>query len=187
MAEPKVKAVVTRTREFRAFAELSYAHWVILENAKTEREGWSYECLAANILAAFKMEAYVNHIGPLLFQNWEERRSWRSKLKRVLEHLGVTPDADERFRTLGDVFQVRNQVAHGQSKTLSEEVEETGEMEELRRRKPQESWEERSTLEFAKRAYEHTESIIRQLHARAGRDDAELRRSGHSYSIKLTE
>ena len=84
MDEPRVKAVVTRQREFRAFAELSHAHWVILDNAKTKRDGWFYECLTANILAAFKVEAYLNHLGPLLFRDWEERHPWPTKPARPI-------------------------------------------------------------------------------------------------------
>ena len=44
-------------------------------------------------------------------------------------------------------------------------------------------WEEHCTLEFARRAYEDTEAIMRQIHLAAGLDEADLRRSGHSYTI----
>ena len=144
-----------------------------------------------------EQEAETVSNGPTLQHGWHTDRgqvnlltvslSWCIHLLEPFDYALAQPDADERFRTLGDVFRIRNQVAHGRTKTLNQEVEETGEMEELRRRKPQEFWEERSTLEFAEQAYEHTASIIRQLHAGAGRDDAELRRLGHSYSIERTE
>jgi hypothetical protein len=190
MPSRRVRAEIERSRSFRGFAELCQAHWVILENAKTKRDGWLYECLTANILAAFKMEAYFNHSGLLLFANWdkiERGLSKRKKLDKILAKIGLVrmPD-DERLATLESLFELRDGVAHARTQELSQSVTvEEGDIEELRRRKPLTKWEALSTIKFATLAYEHTESLIEEIHAAAGFDPADLHRSGHSYSLRV--
>lgn len=89
---------------------------------------------------------------------------------------------------LGDLFSFRNCVAHGKSEILDPpEVVEVGEIEGLRRKRPLMEWEKRCTIEFARRAYEDTEAIMRQIHLAAGLDEADLWRSGHSYRIGNVE
>ena len=48
-------------------------------------------------------------------------------------------------------------------------------------------WERLCTVEFARRTYEDTEAIMRIIHSAAGLDEADLRRSGHSYTISNVE
>lgn len=190
MSSRRVRAEIKRSRSFRGFAELCQAHWVILENAKAKRDGWLYECLTANILAAFKMEAYFNHAGSLLFANWdkiERGLSKRKKLDKIISRIGlVKKPHDQRLATLDSLFELRDGVAHARTHELCEPVTvEEGDIEELRRRKPLAKWEALSTIEFATLAYEHTESLIEEIHAAAGFDAADLHRSGHSYSLRV--
>lgn len=184
MCEPDVRVTVTREREFRAFAELSYAHWVILEKAKVQRDGWSYECLTANLLAAFKVEAYLNHIGPVLVPDWKEREPWHRKLKRIWDELSGSTITDSEVAFIEELFTIRNELAHGRTEWLHEDGVEQGPVEELRQRRPQVLCEQRATLEFAEKAYDQTESLIRRMHTAAGRDESELSRGGHSYVLK---
>jgi len=192
MSSRRVRAEIERSRSVRGFAELSQAHWVILENAKTKRNGWAYECLTANILAAFKMEAYFNHAGSLLFEEWDkiERHlsKWK-KLDKILAQIGLakTPD-DQRFATLNCVFELRDAVAHARTQKLSQPPTiEEGYIEDLRRGKPLTKWEALSTIDFATVAYENTESLIKDIHTAAHFDPQDLKRSGHSYSLKVLE
>jgi hypothetical protein len=162
------------------------AHWVLVDNAKKQRPGSLYECLAANILAAFKLEAYLNHLGPLILADWDEKRGWHFKLERIRKHLGVKPH-DPRFQRLDEIFTLRNQVAHGKTTKQVTEGIEIGDTEELRRRRPLAFWEERCTPEFSELAWRHTQAIIKWLHRAAGRDPQELRRPGASYSIHYVD
>jgi len=192
MASSRVRAEVTRSRDFRGFAELIHAHWVILDNAKGKREGWLYECLTANILAAFKMEAYFNHVGSLLFSDWEQterKLSKRRKLNKILSKLGIVKaDHDPRYTTLNTVFELRDAVAHARTELLSEESSvEEGHVEDLRRRRPMTKWEQLSTIEFATQAFQDTQSVIEEIHAAAKFDPRDLLRSGHSYSLRVLE
>ncbi len=45
---------------------LSHGNGVLLENAEECRPGYHYETLASLIPAAFKFEAFLNHIGSLV-------------------------------------------------------------------------------------------------------------------------
>ncbi len=192
MGTGRVKAKVKRWRNVNTSAELSHANWVLLENTEQKREGWFYECLTTIVVAAFKFEAYLNHVGKALFPSfWSEmeRLPHKQKRKIICAHLRIVEaDGERPWRTLGDLFRFRNCVAHGKSEILDpSQVVEFGEIEDLRRKRPLTEWEERCTIEFARRAYEDTEAIMRKIHLAAGLDEADLRRSGHSYTISNVE
>ena len=109
---------VKRSRTANTSAELSHANWVLLENAKQEREGWFFECLATIMVAAFKFEAYLNHVGKALFPAfWSEMEYLPHKQKQTIicAHLHlVKVDGAAPWQTLGDLFRFRNCVAHGE-------------------------------------------------------------------------
>ena len=189
MGTGKVQATVRRSRQVNTFAELSHANRVLLENAEQKREGWFYECLTTIVMAAFKFEAYLNHAGKAIFpSSWNkmERLSHREKRKRICAHLHIVEaDGESRWQTISDLFTFRNSVAHGKSEVLDPpEAVEVGETEQLRRKKPLAAWEQLCTVDFARRAYEDTEIVMKQIHSAAGLDEADWRRSGHSYSIR---
>jgi hypothetical protein len=188
MTDRQIIARVKRKREFRAFAELSHADWVLLENAREQREGWLYECMASILISAFKVEAYINHAGKALFPYWDEmdRLPVKSKLNIIRSHLGMdTKDGQRPFQTLHDLFEFRNDLAHCRDEILDppESIEE-GDVEEIRRKYPQTSWESKCTVEFAERANKDTEDIIKELHSKAGLPENDLRRAGHGYSLR---
>jgi hypothetical protein len=146
------------------------------------------ECLTTIVIAAFKFEASLNHVGKGIFAStWNkmERLSHTQKRKNICAHLCIAQEDDKRpWQTIGDLFKFRNWVAHGRSEVLDPpEAVEVGEIEQLRRKKPLTAWENLCTIEVARRAYEDTEAIIKQIHSVAGLDEADLRRSGHSYTI----
>jgi hypothetical protein len=188
MDDERVRATVKREREVKTFAELSNANWVLLENIEEQREGWFYECMTAILISAFKFEAYLNHVGASLFPYWAEmeRLPHKNKLNIIRTHLNIEKaDGKRPYQTLKNLFTFRDAVAHGKTEYIDPpESVEVGHMEELRRKKPLTRWEELCTIEFAKRAYEDTETIIKQIHSTAGLNIADFRRSGHSYTIK---
>jgi hypothetical protein len=188
MADTKIIASVKRTREFRAFAELSHANRVLLENAQEQREGWLYECMASILTSAFKIEAYLNHAGTALFPDWgkKDRLSVKKKLNIIRSHLGMGIKDEQRpYSTLEDLFRFRNALAHGRDEILDppESIEE-GNVEEIRRKYPQTFWESKCTVEFAERADKDTEDIIKDLHSKAGLPKNDLRRAGRGYSLR---
>ena len=185
--EERVRAKVSRSRNVNMFGELSYANWVLLENALEKRDEYLYDLMSCLVFAAFKHEAFINHIGFRLIPNWNEleRCPGREKLEALEKHLGLNIDNSRRpFQTLHDLFAARDQLAHGKPVLLEHEnIVEAGTREEIRRRKPLTKWELLCTIEFAKRAYDDTEEIAEMLWSAAGLDVGELRSRGHSYSI----
>jgi hypothetical protein len=188
MDDEIVKATVKRERKVNTFAELSHANHVLLENTAERREGWFYECMTAILMSAFKFEAYLNHLGEILFPYWNqmEQLSHKKKLNIICSHLGIENDNGKRpYQTLENLFGFRNKIAHGKSEYLDPpDSVEVGNIEEIRRKMPLTKWEELCTIKFAKQTYEDTETIIEQLHTKAGLDITDLRRSGHYYEIK---
>jgi hypothetical protein len=169
------------------FGELSKANLVLLQNATKERSGHFHELITCLVFAAFKHEAFINHLGFKLISEWNaiERSPHRDKLEKLSTHLGVAIDKERRpFQTLHDLFEARDASAHGKPDHLTHEnVVESGTPEELRRKKPMTEWESLCTVEFAKRAYDDTEQIAELLWGAAALDRSELRSRGHGYSI----
>jgi hypothetical protein len=187
MANGRVRARVKRERYVKTFAELSHANWVLLENVEQQPSGWFYECMAAILTSAFKFEAYLNHVGEATFPYWAEmeRLPHKAKLNIIRKHFGLASrDGCRPYQTLTDLFRFRDALAHGKSEYLDPpETIEIGHAEELRRKKPLAQWEELCTMDFAKRAYEDTEEIIRQIQESAGLDISDLFCGGHSYKL----
>lgn len=178
----KIKA----TRHVNVFAELSHGNSVLLENAKEQRPGYHYETLAAVLMAAFKFEAFLNHLGTLTIPFWSsiERLAHRNKLEVLATHLNIEMDYSRRpFQTLSELFQARDGIAHGKPELLETEMIKNGMPHELDAEKPKTRWEEICTLDFAERAYEDTEEIARVFWTASKLDSLEFRQNGFSYSI----
>ena len=186
MSDDKITAKIKRERQVNTFAELRHANTVLLDNAREQRNGCSYEFMTVILLAAFKLEAYLNHVGELLFPYWNEMESLsiRSKLEIIRQHVGLPNTNGARpFQTITPLFRFRNAIAHGKSEFLETGTEETGTIEELRRRKPLTKWEEWNTLEFAVRATADINDVIETIHAAAGLNSDDLRLMGHAYTM----
>ena len=98
MGTGRVKAKVKRWRAVNTSAELSHANWVLLENTEQQRDGWFYECLTTLMVAAFKFEAYLNHVGKALFPTfWSEmeRLPHKQKRKIICAHLHIVEVGSE--------------------------------------------------------------------------------------------
>ena len=188
MKNAKVRAIVNRRRDVNTFAKLSHANYILLENTEKKNDGYFYECMATILMSAFKFEAYLNHLGVILFPYWNEMErnlAYKAKLNIIRSHLKIKKTDGERpYQTLKDLFRFRNDVVHGKSEFLTETVEEEGSIEELRRKKPLTQWEKLCTIEFAKRSYKDTEKIVREIHEKAGLDEFELYHPVNSYTIQ---
>ncbi len=117
MTDERIKADVKRERDVKTFAILSNANCVLLANAEKKRDGWFYECMTPILMAAFKFEAYLNHVGAALFPYWEEmeRLPHKAKLNIIRSHLGIDKTDGERpYQTLTDLFCFRDAIAQGQ-------------------------------------------------------------------------
>ena len=55
-----------------SFAHLYNGAYCQLKAAESEGRGSFYNILSAMLLSAFSVEAYLNHLGPHLFEHWDE-------------------------------------------------------------------------------------------------------------------
>lgn len=144
----------------------------------------SWQFLSSAVLTAFAFEAYLNHIGPQTVDDWDtkERFPVWSKFKLLWKALGVTFPRGKSVRplkTVADLFSFRDSLAHGRSHELwSEKHQSIDEFEkensDLVGSQLRTDWESRiQTSEFAERAREDVEAVIRTLDA-ARKDNRDI-------------
>jgi hypothetical protein len=180
------KSKIISERYVNVFAELSHGNHILLENAKERMEGYHYETIASIIVAAFKFEAFLNHLGFLVIPFWTsiERLPHKNKLEILIKHLNVKVDRGSRpFQTLKELFQARDGIAHGKPEFLQVERIKDGLPNELDADKPMTGWETICTLEFAERACEDTERIAEVLWDASGLEKMLLRHNGFTFRI----
>lgn len=170
----KHKAKVSKERQVNTYAEMRHASRVILEKAEQDPEGSFYQVMASLIFTAFMMEAYLNHIGQLIFKCWndlEERLSPKSKLNLIAEKLGLITNYGKRpYQTFSELFKFRNSVAHGKSVSLkSEQIRLVdGKFDKYVHEFLETPWEQYCTSKNAKLALEDMEAIMEEVHKAAG-------------------
>lgn len=169
----KRKLSVSSMRRILTYVYLySAAEWA-LEQAELTEEGRFYNCMSSNILSAFCIEAYLNHISSELLPYWDDEVrkgiSTPNKLKIICYHLNLTPDFSHRpFQSFKHILKFRNLTAHGTSVNISsQEIQTVHDGEQVKY--PKTWWEKQSNLVIAKRWLADTESIITQIHETAGK------------------
>jgi len=112
--------------------------WEIVEAEATLAteldEGWRNPTLVAMVFAFHTVEAYLNYIGELLAPDiWKDERNffrrepyrgWDGKLRKVMELVALPwPDPVGRpLKTILELKQLRDLIAHGKSERLAGEV-----------------------------------------------------------------
>lgn len=183
MADDHEKIEVSRKRRFNPYTELSHGHAVLLENLREQKEGWHYEAMACNVVAAFKCEAVLNEIGDRFLKGWEyaERLPWRNKIELLAAQFNWKPDfGAEPLQTVSSLFRARDEIAHAKPAILESKGVESGTREDLRRRHPKTFWEELCTIDFAEKASQQSEAFAELLANAAGIEMKHLR---HHYTV----
>ena len=170
----KKKVVVTKERNVTTYAEMWHTSYCLLVKGREELKMSVHQFRASLIFTAFTIEAYLNHIGAIIFFCWEdlERLSPKQKLNIIAERLNIKIDYGKRpWQIMKKLFQFRNDIAHGKSlKVKSEKIlplEEHSDVDfsELLERT---RWEKYCTEENAVRAREDVEAIVKIIHSTAG-------------------
>jgi hypothetical protein len=186
----KRKLGVSSTHSVFTYVRLHEAAKCVLEQAEATEEGRFYHCMCSNVLSAFCIEAYLNHICEKLVPYWNDELkkdiSVRNKLTIICGHLNLTLDFSCRpFQSWDDIFAFRNQLAHGKSENISYHGTQTIRDDELPKY-PKTWWEECSNIVTAKRWLADTESMVTKIHEAAGKGGAPfLVPSTHSYVATL--
>lgn len=169
MAETR-RVRVSKRRTLNTYAELWVGSEFLYRRATDEKRGAYWAAMASLILAAFTFEAYLNHVGPKIFDTWTERRSNRSKWAMICKKLGLSFPRGERLaRSIADLFRFRNALAHGKSEVFEPgpriENAERFEKPDYYRGRPQAWWEKFcSDLENVQRVRADVNEVIRKIH-----------------------
>jgi len=119
----KRKVKIEKTRQVNTYKIMWQGSYWTLDQARKEVGGSFYQITASLIFTAFTLEAYLNHIGKIVFQCWDDldRLSPNAKINVIAEKLNVNNDNSKRpFQTIRILFDFRNDIAHGKTITLSD-------------------------------------------------------------------
>lgn len=148
-----------------------------------ERDGVFHEMMAALMMTAFSLEAYLNFIGWSKLANWNERKKIHDKLKAVCEALGIKADYDKRpLSTVGDLIEFRNMIAHGKPRIVKDKRIAEGTHDELTAelRGYQAELDRIVTPDFVKTAYDDVEKLWQEMLTAANIDVMETLDGGGS-------
>lgn len=176
----KKKYLVSKKRTIHTYSEIWRASYWTLWNAQNENKGSHYQIMASLIFTAFALEAYLNHVGQRVFRCWHalERLSPQGKMSIIAEKLNVKIDSSKRpFQTIKNLFDFRNELAHGKTISLHpiEEVIIADEiLNEYMHNAPKMEWEKYCNLKNAERARVDVEKVMLRFHKAAGITDEPL-------------
>jgi hypothetical protein len=122
--------------------------------------------MSTMLFCAFTMEAFLNHMGGLLFKSWpklKKQLSPKAKLALIEEQLEIELDRDKRpFSTFKEIFKYRNWLVHGKTEEIPEPTvikTKIGPDSEFKSK-----WQKRTTYENAKRFKEDTYRMMDKIY-----------------------
>lgn len=167
------KVAETKEREVKTYAEMWHTSHCLLKKGLQNPEGSFHQFMASLVFTAFTLEAYLNHIGPKVFNCWEdlERLGPKEKLNVISEQLDVDINYGIRpWQVMKQLFGFRNDIAHGKSVVIK-----TNDLKPLHKHFDEQfgqlvrtKWEKFCTQKNAERAREDVEAIVQFLYE-AGR------------------
>ena len=168
----KLKSVVRGEFETISFAYMNIGAAHMLELAGSSDDGQLYNLISGITFSAFTLEAYFNHLGAHLHDDWlkkERRLPKLQKYKSFCKDLDIEFDFNKRpYSTITKMFSFRDTMAHG--KTTSDEInkEIAIESDNPTNFSVGAPWLEFSTIENAKMVLEDMQSVVKELHLAAG-------------------
>jgi len=187
------KAQVSKKRTVHTYAELWHGSKVLLERSQAEMKGSKWLWMGSLILTAFSLEAYLNHIGPIIFECWDslDRLSPEGKLDIICEKLGINLDKGARPRqTVHELIKFRNNLAHGKTVPVPPEntIRDVDQyLDKFLGIRPLAVWEKFCTEKKAIRAREDIEKVLQLIHDKVNPENDPLFSTGvtlHSASIQ---
>ncbi|MBC8264383.1 MAG: hypothetical protein H8E47_09710 [Anaerolineales bacterium] len=174
---PGHKVSVSSRRKILTYAYLYEGARFSIEQAEASEEGSFYNCMSAIILCAFCIEAYLNHIGSELLPYWDAVERClrpRDKLEIFDHNLDLRMDLSRRpFQSFTTIFKFRNAVAHGRTEVLLDQsIQKVSKGKRVKH--PETKWEKLCTVETVKKLLADAETIIAEIHKKAGQGEYPL-------------
>lgn len=173
MTKPK-KATVTKERKLHMYSEMWHASDSVLKAGLAEPCGSTWQFLSSTVLTAFAFEAYLNHVGPTVFDCWKqlERLPPWSKFELLCETLGVqfsNGQGERPLQTIVELLEFRNTMAHGRSIEIRPKPELrdlNNTLDDYLGELPLAHWERLvKTVDFAQIARKDVQNVLEKLHA----------------------
>lgn len=167
------KAIVTKSRDVRVHAELWHSANCLLRAGQIEPKGSAHQFRGSLVFRAFALEAFLNWLGYNLVPHWEylERLKPREKLDLLTDLTHVKPDYGSRpWQIVKELFDFRNDIAHGKPETLSSETVENvdDDLDAKLGEHIQAEWERFGSEKSAVKAQEDVEEIANLLYDASG-------------------
>lgn len=184
------KIKITKERNVRTYAEMWRTSHVFLQQGKIIHEGSYHQFMGSIVFTAFTLEAYLNHIGPQIFNCWEslEKLSPKDKINVIMDKIGLEVDYGKRpWQVIKNLFGFRNDIAHGKSTKVKEDVKlntnsiDKNKIHEWVKTK----WEKYCSEENATRARKDVTEIILKLHAFANIDEEVFQTGMQMSSVRV--
>ncbi len=171
MAKRSVTA--SRERTIHTHAELWHASQIVLRSGQQTKKGSAWQFLASAIFTAFAFEAYLNHVGPMVYARWDdaERLSPLAKLHLICQFLDVKLVAQgAELSAINELFDFRNKIAHGRTRTIRDtKVMRPEDVDIYFSNMPRDSWEKLiQDGKFAVRVRKHVETLASRISLAVG-------------------
>ena len=165
-------ATVRGEYETISFAYMNIGATHMLELAEASEEGQLYNAASCIVFSAFTLEAYFNHLGAQLYDDWSKKERKLSKLKKYklfCSEFNIEPNFENKpYSSIPALFSFRDTMAHGKSSKddINKEIE-------LDLDNPNHfivgaPWIEFSTVNNAKELHSDMQKIIRELSLASG-------------------
>jgi hypothetical protein len=173
VAESKRPITASRERVIHTHAELWHASQVVLRSGEKTAKGSAWQFLASAIFTAFAFEAYLNHIGLMVYARWDdvERLSPLAKLHLICHFLNVKPVTQgAELSAINELFDFRNKIAHGRTRTIRDtKIMRPEDVDPYFSDMPRDSWEKLiQDKNFAVRVRKHVETLASRISLAAG-------------------
>jgi len=147
----------------RTFAYLWVATKRMFEQAEDEKDAqirtMTMSCM---LYCAFTLEAFLNHIGNLVPDQWDEkygRKGPKEKMAVIEKYLETKFNKSLRpFQTFNEIFKYRNMLVHGRTEVINEPtIVETDRGPDF---EFESDWKKMTTYDNAKRFFNDTDQIM---------------------------
>ena len=167
-----MESVVRGEFETITFAYMNIGANHMLELAESSDEGQLYSLISCITFSAFTLEAYLNHLGAHLHDDWLQQERNLPKLKKYksfCKTLNVKFDFHKRpYSTITKMFSFRDTLAHGKTTMDAINKEISIEIDNSTNFSVGAPWLEFSTIENAKMVLEDMQDVVKELHLAAG-------------------
>ena len=158
-------------REVNTYVYLHDAAKNCIMRGAEEEDGSMFMFMSSLVLTAFTLEAYLNHVGPILIEEeWEKIAKDRSKdvwdkLNIIHGKLNLKIDLSRQpLQTVKKLFTFRDLLAHGKTEKLNGKINYNPIRPFSEQDILQTEWEKDCTSSFAERAIADVSDVITTIH-----------------------